>query len=97
MCLRAQKRGYRLMITPDAQIMHLGGASATKRVQKLIPLMKAKVTLIRDHWSPVTEPIGRALLLLNAGLRALAERLLGRHEGAWIEVWSRRSEWAAGY
>lgn len=97
MCLRAAKRGYRLMITPDAQIMHLGGASTAKRAHKLVQLMQAKVTLIADHWSRPLVPLGHGLLLLNAGLRALAERVLGRRDGAWSEVWARRAHWLAGY
>ena len=33
LCLRAATLGYRPMITPDAQIMHLGGASEPERRQ----------------------------------------------------------------
>jgi len=103
MCLRAARLGYQPMITPDAQIMHLVGAATSKREDKLRRLLKAKVTLVRDHWSPVTAPIGVGLLLLGAGARRLASSVgskagagQGREE-TWKSVWENRKDWLEGY
>ena len=50
LCLRARRLGFRPMITPDAQIMHLVGAASASKVGTRILVTKARVTLIRDHW-----------------------------------------------
>jgi len=100
LCLRAAKKGYRPMITPDAQIMHLVGASATHRVSKMVQVTKAKATLIRDHWSRRTIPLGIGLLWLWGAMRRGASALVpGRktRREAWREMWSKRREWLAGY
>ncbi|MDF1835965.1 MAG: glycosyltransferase family 2 protein, partial [Alteraurantiacibacter sp. bin_em_oilr2.035] len=62
--MRASKLGYRHMITPDAQIMHLGGASATHRDTRVVQVMRSKASLIRDHWERPMVPIGIGLLWL---------------------------------
>lgn len=103
MCLRAAQRGYKPMITPDAQIMHLVGAATSKREDKLRRLLKAKVTLVRDHWSPAMAPIGVGLLLMGAGARRVATGLrakAGKSEGreeTWKSVWENRKDWLEGY
>ena len=103
MCLRAAKLGYKPMITPDAQIMHLVGASTTLRSQKQIKLMRAKVSLIKDHWPSSSVPIGRALMWFWIANRRLASmvqsRLSGDHDAAaeWAKIWDARKEWLKGY
>jgi len=103
MCLRAAKLGYRPMITPDAQIMHLVGASITKREDKIVKVVRAKATLIRDHWSKKTIPVGIGLLWLwaatrTAGARAVAT-VSGKKAGAerWQVIWRQRNDWLKGY
>ncbi len=49
LCLRADALGARPRITPDAEIVHYGGASESVRSQKHIKLLAAKITLARDH------------------------------------------------
>lgn len=103
LCLRAIKAGYRPMITPDAQIMHLAGASTPQLAPKLIQLMKARATLVRDHWSPLTRPMGLALLLLwsfNHWLKSLLLTVVNgksRDSDAWTGLWKKRQEWLRGY
>ncbi len=103
LCLRAAKKGYRPMITPDAQIMHLVGASSNKREDKVLRVLQSKVTLIRDHWSKPRAALGVALLWLwiaNRRLGAwLQSRLTGRteQEASWRNIWDKRSEWLQGY
>lgn len=103
MCMRAAKLGYSPMITPDAQIMHLVGASTTLRSQKQIKLMRARASLIKDHWAPPLVPIGKLLLWfwianrrLGSGVQA---RLSGKREGAveWAKIWEARKDWLKGY
>jgi GT2 family glycosyltransferase len=101
MCLRAAALGYRPMITPDAEIMHLGGAAAPKGV-RLLQNWTAKTTLIRGHWPKVLIPVGLSELWLSCATRALAavtlRKLSGRNVGDdWPMMWAKRREWLKGY
>src|SRR5271165_5434012 len=102
LCLRAAALGYRPMITPDAQIMHLGGASAPKGV-RLFQNMRARATLVRGHWPKVLVPVGLSELWLCCATRALAAAALGRLSGRanrsddWLMLWAERREWLKGY
>ena len=105
LCLRARRLGYRPMITPEAEIMHLAGASSTGfQARKYKMIAKARATLIEDHWSPGWVSFGKAMLTLWAGLRVAlfgaVSRLTGRkREGAekWADVWAGRDDWLQGY
>jgi GT2 family glycosyltransferase len=105
LCLRAAALGYTPMITPQATIMHINGASSNARADKIVLVGQARATLIRDHWPPARVPLGLALLWLWAGLRfaasSLAAPLTGPGGGArrrtWAAVWRQRHQWLKGY
>ncbi|RIV83044.1 glycosyltransferase family 2 protein [Aurantiacibacter zhengii] len=103
LCLRARRAGYRPMITPDAQIMHLVGASSTTRADKLLKLYRGKATLIKDHWSQLAAPIGIALLWTQMASRrfgyGVKQRIGGDSSAAetWRRVWKERREILRGY
>lgn len=105
LCLRAARLGYRPMITPAAQIMHLVGAASRTQLGKRLLLVKARCTLIRDHWPAWKRPLGLGLMWLWAGLRLGAARLLalrGRpadreRRAVWDEIWRQRRDWLGGY
>jgi N-acetylglucosaminyl-diphospho-decaprenol L-rhamnosyltransferase len=105
LCLRAKTRGFQPMITPDAEIMHLVGASTTVRADKSVLVLKARATLIRDHWSRGLVPLGLALMWLWAGLRRAGTAPLGlsrtqshkTRAQLWKTIWTRRREWLSGY
>jgi hypothetical protein len=61
LCLRAHAFGARPMITPDATIVHYGGASERARTDKMVRLLAAKASLITRHWPAHIAPLGRAL------------------------------------
>ena len=92
LCLRAAREGCRPMITPDAQIMHIVGAAAGQRSDKRISVLRARATLIRDHWPAWQVPIGLGLMWLGAGLRRLVSR-----SDTQAAIWSARRTWLAGY
>lgn len=102
-CLRAARLGYRPMITPDAEIMHLVGAATAKREDKIVSLMRSKATLIRDHWKGWKVQIGLKLLWLWIANRKLASSLnaivLGetQNKACWDAVWRKRKDWLKGY
>jgi N-acetylglucosaminyl-diphospho-decaprenol L-rhamnosyltransferase len=106
LCLRAHAFSARPLVTPDATIIHYGGASETARTGKMIKLLAAKASLIDRHWPEALAPLGLWLLSLWPLTRTLAHRLRAtlwpsanaREQAAtWGEIWSRRAEWRYGY
>ena len=102
LCLRAAELGYRPMITPDAEIMHIGGAAAPKGV-RMLQNWTSKATIVRGHWPKPLVPVGLVELWLCCATRALAYatigKLTGRNtaENEWLMMWSKRREWLKGY
>lgn len=103
MCLRARAMGYQPMITPEAQIMHLVGASTTLRSDKVVSLQRARATLIRDHWPKWKVPLGLALMWQWSANRRLFHFVLGLFgrgtagRSTWDKVWQERHVWLNGY
>jgi GT2 family glycosyltransferase len=89
--LRAIKRGFRPVITPNSVIVHEVGTSTKFRPDKMILVLQGKTTLIRKHWPAPRRAFGLAMLWLGAGVRAL----LG--SPAWRHTWAARKTWLAGY
>lgn len=99
LCLRARKLGYRPMITPDARIMHLVGASTANRAEKVVAVMRAKATLVRDHWPRWQVPLGLGMLWLWAAMRGVASLVAPRPDrrARLRYLWSERKYWLAGF
>lgn len=106
LCLRAARIGAKPMITPDAEIVHYGGASEATRAAKMVKLLAAKVTLIDRHWPEPFNDVGRALLMgwpLSRWLAlAIAGRAAGREDlnaraAVWKDIWDQRIDWQYGY
>jgi GT2 family glycosyltransferase len=107
LCLRARDFGACPMITPDATIVHYGGASERTRADKMVKLLAAKATLIDRHLPARTKTIARLLLqawplsrwLALAAARAIATTNAEPTEAArnWREIWRRRADWSGGF
>eukprot|EP00435_Cladocopium_sp_Y103_P077778 s1_g1517.t1 len=106
LCLRAKKAGAQPIICPEAQIVHYAGASEPVRADKMKRLLRAKITLMRDHWTKRSQPVGYFLLWTFPLPRILGYRLAawlrdrpGDDENAttWREIWQARREWLSGY
>lgn len=105
-CLRAGNLGYKLMITPDAEIMHLVGAATggMVNVRKTKLVYGSKVTLVRKHWTKLKRPLGVFLLKLAIFNRAFSYRAAklvsskyGDQADHWMGVWRARAEWEKGF
>lgn len=106
LCLRARHLGARPTMTPDAGIIHYGGASEATREGKLVKLLAAKATLIDRHFPLWSRRLGMAVnaawpltrWLALAGVGAIAGKDEMRQKAlVWRAVWRRRGEWQAGY
>ena len=105
LCLRARGFSARPMITPEATIVHYGGASERARASKMVKLLAAKMALISRHFAPALAPMGRTLLALWPLTRWIACALNAAITGSrhasdtaaeWREIWLRRREWRHG-
>lgn len=106
LCLRGAAAGARPAITPDAVIVHLGGASEPARAGKMIRLLTAKSSLIRRHQPRIVRPLALLLLAAWPASRVLATSVLAAVTGradsrtaaqSWREIWSARAIWLAGF
>ena len=104
LCLRAQKLGARPGISPDAEIIHLGGGSEASLTEKMIKITRGRVTLMRKHWGPAKLCSGLMLYRLWALARLFGSRFAagkrdepGKSVQKWKIIWDRRDEWLAGY
>jgi N-acetylglucosaminyl-diphospho-decaprenol L-rhamnosyltransferase len=104
LCLRARALGANPGISPEAEIVHMGGMSEATGVDKIVKTVRGRVTLMRKHWNGAQVMLGRGLLLLWSSLRLVGSRFVsgrrdrpGAAQDKWREVWSRRREWLGGY
>ena len=106
LCYRARAHGARPMVTPDAAIIHYGGASEPVRAAKIKRLFRGKVTFLRKHWPPPKAFLGVALLKLHSlvryfGYSAAAVLLRRSHHATaaaqWRGVWADRGNWSKDY
>lgn len=99
LCLRARAHGARPRITSSSEIIHYGGASETVRADKMVRLLKAKMTLTKRHLRPMGGSVGTALLSLWPLSRMIGTWALRRKASyqIWREIWARRAEWRHGY
>lgn len=101
LCLRAAKLGYRPAITPQAEIVHLGGRSEASPIEKTIKITRGRVTLIRKHWPAWQRELGLALFRAWALSRAIGSHVARDRRGGssdkWKTIWRRRAEWLRGY
>jgi GT2 family glycosyltransferase len=106
LCLRAIKHGAQPTVTPTATIVHYGAVSEISRAEKLVKVLKAKVTIMYRHWSPLKRDIGRGLMLMApltrwaacSFLAGFAHRQdLKARAREWRKVWTSRADWICGY
>jgi GT2 family glycosyltransferase len=98
--LRARRAGYRPIITPTAEVVHLGAGSPIRRDHKTLLLLTARATILRHRWSPVRARLGIACLLTGVALRSAAVRIAPTRRpgrGVWPAAWRQRHTWVVGY
>ncbi len=106
LCLRAAKLGARPAVTPDATIIHYGGASEGIRSEMMVKLLAGKAALIKRHWPIRTGRLGLTLLSLWPLTRAVALSFTGwvlrrshltEEAATWRRIWDQRERWRHGY
>lgn len=105
LCLRARRAlGARPAITPEATIIHHGGASERVRADRVVRILAGKASVMRRHLAGPSRALAlwfhKLWPLTRWGAASAIGALPGRKgEGAavWREVWARRAEWAEGW
>lgn len=106
LCKRAQKFGARPMISPAIQIVHYIGMAERIRANRLVLLLKGKITYMCRQWSPLRQWAGRFLLMLwplsrfvflSAWARFSDEMRTSEAALTWAQVWRSRKDWRRGY
>lgn len=104
LCARARAAGARPLMTPEAHIVHYGGASATSHASKIAYVMGARIGLIERQYEGPGRLAGKAASLAHVAIRAFAFRVLASVLPArfadkareWGSAWARRAEWRNG-
>ncbi len=103
MCRRAALHGARPAVTPEATIVHYGGASGVIRASSSIAICRAKIGLARRGMCRVGAEATRGLIATSVITRALAFGALalvsGRYAGKaglWRDVLGHWREWIRG-
>ncbi len=103
LCLRATRDLHAAPhVTPDATIIHYGGASERVRADRVIRVLRAKAELLRRHIPAWQRPLAWGLFLLFPLSRRIAASVGlrkggGESSNVWREVWQRRAEWGNGF
>ncbi len=106
LCLRAKRIGAQPMVTPEATIVHYGGASEKTRKNKFVKLLSAQATLIDRHWPAPLREVGQQLLTLWPLSRWIALSVAARFSSTsdyksaaetWRDIWHARDAWRFGY
>jgi GT2 family glycosyltransferase len=105
-CMRAGKLGARPTFTPQATIIHYGGASQQHETDKIVRGLSARAELIARHFSGLDQSIGLFVNALLPLVRALAYGTAARlssnpmlltRAATWRDVWLKRPVWRAGF
>ena len=94
LCLRAAALGWRPAITPEATIVHYGGATEQDSARKIKRVLAAKALLIGKFFSRPAQPIALALLGLKPAIKAQLSS--PNDKKMWRDVWNDRKRWRAG-
>ncbi|WP_336245338.1 glycosyltransferase family 2 protein [Maritimibacter dapengensis] len=103
LCMRARRTlGATPRITPEATIVHYGGASETVRADRVVRVLRAKSELMKRHFPYLKRNLAIWLHKVFPLTRYLVGRLQvrgirGEAADVWKEVWQRRGEWSNGF
>lgn len=103
-CLKAIAKGKQPIITPEAKIIHHGGASEVNLSGKMIKLLKAKVELVNRHSRPLERPLHRGLLFTYVLNQLVTHQILSlikpQHKARlaeWKTIFKARHDWLKGW
>ena len=105
LAMRAHAAGYRPVICPDAKLVHEVGACSDTPVHKTMLLYRGKASLVRTHWTGLSQWLGLFFLATGTGLRAAISKVKSNPDSdsgnsaaaRWQTLWAERNKWICGY
>jgi len=105
LAMRAHAAGYRPVICPDAKLVHEVGACSDTPVHKTMLLYRGKASLVRTHWTGLSQWLGLFFLATGTGLRAAISKVKSNPDSdsgnsaaaRWQTLWAERAKWICGY
>lgn len=106
LCFRLRRRGYRIIMTPRAEIVHLVGSGESLSPRRVTLLTKARMHFLRKFWTPPRATIGGAILWMHGAIRLLGGSvggaLIGRQRAtllreSYADVVFRPRSWWYGF
>lgn len=106
--IRAARLGCRPVVTPEANAVHVTGASSARSDMEVL-LFRGKVTLARRQWTGLSRWVAEQLIAMGVwqrarlahvfrAVRARTGHVASRTDpSTWSEVWHRRAEWREGW
>jgi GT2 family glycosyltransferase/glycosyltransferase involved in cell wall biosynthesis len=70
LCRRLARRGWRIVLAPEARAVHVGGASSRNSTTRLRHFYRGQKNFLRKHGGPGAWPVARVALLVGSTLRA---------------------------
>lgn len=92
LCARAQAKGARPLMNPEATIIHYGGRSTKNFARRMSYIYGGRIGLIERHFSRFWRPFGKSFTVLGAFLRAYC---LGAMARVWPKLQPKADEWGA--
>lgn len=96
-CWRMEKAGLDRLFSPDACIIHHGGASTPDRPSRIAMLLSARLTWVTLHWKPIPALVAKTIIQAGVFGRMLFDRMTiwrANRTSIWERVWAERTTWA---
>ena len=100
-CMKAKSLGFHRTFVESASAEHAVGASSHADADKMVLVLRGKVTFARKHWPPMRATVYIVFLGIGVWVRACGERILRplnlTHSSKWRSVFRARDLWRPGY
>jgi GT2 family glycosyltransferase len=82
LCQRLRRHGWRVLMTPHAEVLHLVGGGDAKNPERIRLLTTAQMHFLRKFWGRPSALLGGGLIWLHGLLRLLGGAFGGRLVGS---------------
>lgn len=71
LCYRLRQQGWKIVMTPKAEIIHLVGSGQGQNPRRIMLLTTARMHFFRKFWNPISVVVGGCVLWLHAFIRVV--------------------------
>ena len=81
LCQRLRKKGWKVVMTPRAEIIHLVGGGQKQSGRRILLITQSRMHFFRKFWNGPSVVLGGILLWLHASIRVAAATMVGLFMG----------------